>query len=199
MLKPDIDVPLNDWMRRFLDDRVQEIKSNLVDNLPAGSKVSVALDCWTNTTNHAFLAVVAYFIDVDWNYQEVQLSFRQLQGHHTGYNIARIVRQIPEQFELEHRLFTVTTDNASNNSTMAKVLAQSCIEFKEGYHLPCLSHVVQLAVKELLSTIKMSAFNEDVLKIWQDDYISGIREQRGFAKPIEKVSANQYLAIFSDL
>ncbi|KAJ5358316.1 uncharacterized protein N7496_010729 [Penicillium cataractarum] len=47
------------------------------------------------------MAVTGYFIDQDWNYREILLSFELLHGHH-----------------IKDRVLTVTTDNALNNSTL---------------------------------------------------------------------------------
>ena len=54
-------------------------------------------------------------------------------------------------------------DNTSNNKTLHQHVAGIYSTFEQGYHVLCLAHIVQLAVKELLTNINSYASNEDVL------------------------------------
>ena len=156
--------------------------------LPEDSKVSIALDCWTSTNNLSFLAVMVYFIDVNWRYREVLLGFEHVSGRHTGVNLARIVKDILDNYRLTERVHAITTDNASNNGSMFGVLKQALISLPKGYHVPCLAHVIQLAVKELLSSIQAQASNDDFVKHWSDDLKSQVPSRQGFLRTMEKVS-----------
>lgn len=89
--------------------------------LPEHAKISVALDCWTSPFGQAFMAVTGYFIDTDWVYREVLLGFKPLHGTHTGVNLSAVLMKTLT----EHRIFGLTTDNASNNKTLAESLQQS--------------------------------------------------------------------------
>ena len=59
--------------------------------LPANSKISIALDCWTSPFGQAFMAITGYFIDMNWVYREVLLGFKPLYGAHTGVNMSGIL------------------------------------------------------------------------------------------------------------
>jgi hypothetical protein len=52
--------------------------------LPKHAKLSISLDCWTSPFQQAFMAVSGYFIDSEWEYREVLLDFKPLEGEHTG-------------------------------------------------------------------------------------------------------------------
>lgn len=188
MLDPSLIVPHHGRIRQFLEERIHDIKESVLRDLPTTSKVSIAIDCWTSPTNYAFLAMVGYFIDVNWKFREVLLAFEPLHGSHTGPNLARYVRTILARYDLEDRLFALTNNNASNNATMARALAATCSEFNNGYHLPCLAHTIQLGIKDLMANIKISATNEDAPRGWRDDIASRARRQpRRFTRTIEKV------------
>jgi len=51
----------------------------------------------------------------------------ELNGSHTGKNIANNVFKSLSEFGLESKLFCVTADNAANNNTMAQHLEQFVI------------------------------------------------------------------------
>jgi len=57
------------------------------------------------------------------NYFEALLGFEQLTGSHIGEYLARILFDKLVDYELEHKLFCMTCDNAGNNGTMLKSLS----------------------------------------------------------------------------
>jgi hypothetical protein len=70
-------------------------------------KVSLSLDVWTSSNQHAFLAIVMHYITNDWKLgsqlflfqfvsannciEELLINFRELVGKHTGENLAEAV------------------------------------------------------------------------------------------------------------
>ena len=67
--------------------------------------------------------------------------------------MGRLVDDCLIKYNLKECLFAITPDNASNNKTLHQHVAGICNTFEQGYHMPCLAHVIQLAVKELLTNI----------------------------------------------
>ena len=92
------------------------------------------------------MVVTGYFIDSDWKYREALLGFEPLSGSHTGKYLANILKQVLEQHSIEDRIFALTTDNVSNNHTLALNLEHN-IDWKlDTMHIPCLAHVIQLTI-----------------------------------------------------
>ena len=86
--------------------------------LPAESKLSIALDCWTSPFRQVFIAITGYFLDYNWNYCKVLLSFEPLEDIYSGPNLSKVVIQVLESHGIISRVLTITTDNASNNHTI---------------------------------------------------------------------------------
>lgn len=108
-------IPSAKTIRRRLKASIQAQQDGILRTLPEGTKISIALDCWTSPFTQAFMAITSYFIDTDWKYREVLLGFEPLHGSHTGVNLSAIVLDILKRHKIEDRVFVVTTDNASNN------------------------------------------------------------------------------------
>ncbi|KAJ6096882.1 hypothetical protein N7486_007628 [Penicillium sp. IBT 16267x] len=89
-----------------------------LQRLPSGAKLSLALDCWTSPFQDAFMAIIGYFIDQEWEYREVLIGFEPLSGTHSGVNLGEVVLQILQKHQITDRVLAVTTDNASNNKTL---------------------------------------------------------------------------------
>jgi len=71
MLRPDLDIPHRTYIRTHLTSLYENVQSQLLSDLPETAKVSIALDGWQSPFKRSFLAVTAYYITTDWQWQEV--------------------------------------------------------------------------------------------------------------------------------
>jgi hypothetical protein len=64
------------------------------------------------------------------------------------------------QYDIHKRLYCITTDNASNNGTLCSSLSrllasQGVLWDAKRHHIACLTHIINLSVKEFLKTLKI--------------------------------------------
>uniref|UniRef100_A0A803N1H5 BED-type domain-containing protein n=1 Tax=Chenopodium quinoa TaxID=63459 RepID=A0A803N1H5_CHEQI len=123
------------------------------------SRVSLTTDCWTSIQNFNYLCLTAHFIDDNWKLHKRILNF-QLMDSHKGKEIGKVVEACILKWEIEDRLFSLTVDNASSNDVAVGYLK---IHFHdklvlEGsfFHMRCACHVLNLIVKDGLSSVKSS-------------------------------------------
>ncbi|KAG0161688.1 hypothetical protein PDIDSM_5318 [Penicillium digitatum] len=57
-------IPSADTIRRRLGSLVKDRQQRILRTLPSGSKISIALDCWTSPFSQAFMAITGYFMTV---------------------------------------------------------------------------------------------------------------------------------------
>ena len=84
MLRPDLDIPHRTYIRTHLKSLYESVQSKLLSDLPETAKVSIALDGWQSPFKRSFLAVTAYYITMDWQWQEVRYI---LLSNYTNVNI----------------------------------------------------------------------------------------------------------------
>ena len=109
------------------------------------------------------MAVTGYYIDENWQYKEVLLGFEPLTGTHSGPNLAVILRRMLEKHDILDRVFALTTDNASNNTTLAKSLEELLTNWQSDImHIPCLAHIIQLVANSLLRNIGVTPINDNL-------------------------------------
>lgn len=160
--------------------------------LPEAGKLSIALDCWTSHFRQAFMAVTGYFIDQDWNYREILLGFEPVHGSHTGINLGAVLFPLLQKHEVADRVLTVTTDNASNNSTLVESLKGSIqgLELPSNIpiiRMPCIAHVIQLSLKELLGQMDANPKNEREEMDFTGGTVSSRRENHEIIYTLNKV------------
>jgi hypothetical protein len=119
--------------------------------------------------HHGFMSITAYFITDTWQFREALLAFCVLTGKHSGKSLARTTASVLRRYNIQRQLLAITADNARNNGTLRRELENELSS--EGIHwdsdsgsIPCLSHVVQLAVQAFLKTLRCRAQNESVGK-----------------------------------
>lgn len=118
------------------------------------------------------MAVTGYFIDQDWNYREILLGFEPLHGTHSGVNLSAVLLDLLQQHSIADRVLAITSDNASNNSTLLSNIQDSIqsLDLHDDtpiIRVPCLAHVIQLSLKQLLGQMKANPKNE-ATEMWSE-------------------------------
>ncbi|OQD95763.1 hypothetical protein PENVUL_c105G07924 [Penicillium vulpinum] len=184
--------------RRRLSARVKERQDSILKLLPADAKISIALDCWTSPFGQAFMAITGYFVDIDWSYREVLLGFKPLEGTHTGANLSGVLLEILTDHNIQDRVFGLTTDNASNNKTLVDSLQQALSSNVHIIRIPCLAHVIQLSLNQLLDRLKAVPQNDITETRWSDRQsilakANAQSKNRSISHTLNKV---RYLAVY---
>ena len=108
------------------------------------------------------VAITAHYVDETFELQKDLLDFQEVSVAHFSVNLTKHVLEVLEKYNIHDRLYCITTDNASNNDTMVTALKQLLAEKgiiwnAERNHIPCLAHVINLAVKNFLNALKIQS------------------------------------------
>jgi hypothetical protein len=168
-------------VHRQIHQTGQEKQQLILKSLPEGAKLSIALDCWTSPFSQAFMAITGYFIDINWNYREFLLGFEPLEGTHSGENLSSVLLTRLKDYDITHRILAITTDNASNNQTLMDSLNDEIETLAEStsapiVRVPCIAHVIQLSLRDLLIHMKLEPRNEYTEREFQPRPNSGKKE-----------------------
>jgi hypothetical protein len=152
------------------------------------------------------MAITGYFIDKDWNYCEILLGFEPLHGSHTGAHLSETVVQILTGHGIADRVLSITTDNASNNNTMiigvqeavqAQALSDASI-----FRIPCIAHVIQLCLNQLLGKLKAAPENKEAESDWSNERTQSLHPRRPtqqITDTLKKVSVYLILSLYLTL
>lgn len=180
MLRPDAigDLPHRTKLRGLLDSHFTTSHGGLFNEYVPGSKVSWAVDCWSSPDMKAYLGVLGYYVTAKWEMREVLAGFEPIHGSHDGINLANILYRVMAEHQKATHTLCITADNASNNTTMRAQLQRKIERQHGGFkwdHLvgsiPCLAHVIQLAVNKLVEGLAIESDNETTLPRFGDDHL----------------------------
>jgi hypothetical protein len=166
---PGIEFPFNS--RHTLRDRIMQgfaiQRTNLKTELTLTCKtIALSLDIWTSQNHLPVLGIIGHWLTDEFEYRERLLEFVELQGIHSGENLATAVENMLMELSLEDKLISITGDNASNNEAMASELYFSLSDRSRvqnaipaplyrglDSYIRCLAHVLNLIVKDILRTL----------------------------------------------
>jgi hypothetical protein len=161
------------------------MKAELKRNLrKAEFKVHFSFDMWSAPNHHAYQAIVAHWLDEGCRLHTVLLDLHRFEGQHSGANQAERFWITLEDYEIHHLVGKFNVDNASNNDTALRDVAQRLHD--AGYpsfdpvadRLRCFGHVLNLAVKALLWGNNADAFEVIRPELELEDPVEAMIEWR---------------------
>ena len=129
------------------------------------SDIHITCDMWTSPNNLGVLAIIAYITLEKLQHQTVTLALIELEGEHTGLNMASVILQTVDLYGFRNKLGYFVMDNHSANDTLVEHIAESLRQDGVLYdpiqrRLRCNGHIINLVVKAFLSG-KQEADYED--------------------------------------
>jgi hypothetical protein len=183
-LKKDVIINCRRTIMRRLEELYSQMKGKFKENLSTfKSKYSITCDVWTSKNQLSFFGFTIHFIDEDWKMQQHLLSFKYLESEHDGVSLSKAMIEVLEDYEIADRLLGVTSDNASNNSTMlAAIEKYYAVKYPDsGFsvvwnQVECMAHVLNLAAQQILKGFKqpIDSDNYDIASDSADQLVTAV-------------------------
>jgi len=162
-LVPDSHTTVRNWMIESFHTNKSKIQARLHK---ARSNIHLSFDLWTSGNYYSFNAIVAHFVDTDYKVKTALIGFRDLEGPHSGENIAESVKTVCEEYDIASKIGCFVLDNAENNDTCVQALARTwgwSREEAKQRRLRCFGHIINLVAQAFALGEKQTEF-EDALK-----------------------------------
>jgi hAT family protein len=151
--------------------------------------MSLTLDIWTAPNRVPIFAIIGHWITADFQEREEVLDFIELTGSHTGELLAVYVEKLLKEINVTEKLFSITGDNAGNNSTLCNDLFKKLkakyddkidspvgkprmrFHGKESW-IRCLAHITSLICSDVLSDLNAGSAKEakKMLDSWDAEH-----------------------------
>ena len=162
LLRSNVSVSGRIKMIKICENHVKSMKKTIFQLLINVARYFLTIDVWTNLFSQSFLKMTIYFINDNWEYKKLLLSFKSLYVNHIDWKMANVIIQFLEKYNIESRLLAFTTDSAKFNDTLRLHLDDLFREkFKFDWNhqkktIRCMIHVVQLILNAIFKTLKIS-------------------------------------------
>ena len=122
-------------------------KESIRQGLRSCKAFGFTTDMWTSRSTHSYVSFTVHFISDEYHLKHHLLETKEFTEAHTAENIADEMTSIITEWGLESAdLIAATTDNASNIKAALDIL--QCLQY---LHMPCFSHVLNLAVEKAMA------------------------------------------------
>lgn len=101
------------FFTKKLTNRYYQSKALLKQNIISIQYVCTTADCWT-TRRRSFLGVTVHWLTNELVRKSYCLAVRRIRGSHTYDVLAKLLEEIHEEFNLNHKLTATITDSGSN-------------------------------------------------------------------------------------
>ena len=108
------------WTMRTYIAQQERVKREVQSAL---SKVHFTVDLWTSPNALAILGMIAHYTSESGQLEHSVLALRELDGKHSGHNIAGCIMQVINDYEIASKVGYFMMDNADNNDTMMEALS----------------------------------------------------------------------------
>jgi hypothetical protein len=108
------------WTMRTYVAQQERVKREVQSAL---SKVHFTVDLWTSPNALAILGMIAHYTSESGQLEHSVLALRELDGKHSGHNIAGCVMQVINDYGIASKVGYFMMDNADNNDTMMEALS----------------------------------------------------------------------------
>jgi hypothetical protein len=166
-LKRNVDILERIFFEEMMKKRANQIKDDLFQNLEIEIKIFIALNVWISFNHLVFMNVIAYFVDCEFRFREMLITFKLLFKQHTNEKLTEAIMNILQIYKFIRRLMTIIADNVSNNATLRKHLFEKLTKMNVNWDfeidiINCMIHVLQFFVIALLTALRVQVFNDDV-------------------------------------
>jgi hypothetical protein len=154
-------------------------KSQLIigfENL--NTNVSLTTDVWSapHGLPGSYLCVTAHWVDpATWQMMKRTIAFENFDYPHTGKNLFYMLRDVMKMFKIEQKVFSISFDNATNNTNAVQRLILKYEPPLKGifYHSRCVAHIINLVVQDGLAVQEISVVKNAYKIMLQDIFCSG--------------------------
>src|SRR6266498_2328043 len=129
-------------VKELLVNSYNYCKGEIVHLFEGVTSCSLTLDLWTSRSRAGYLDVTCSFVNIQFKLYEATLAIEYLKYPHTSENIVNCLNQIIKKWNLDGKIFTITTDSKSNMVKAGKILKNS----NNIMCFPYAAHTLQLVV-----------------------------------------------------
>jgi hypothetical protein len=159
-------VKCGDTVRNWIEDEFIDAQVIIREEVlkKAISKIHISCDLWSSPNGYAICGIAAHFIGHQGRIQNVLLGLKRMRAAHGGKQIAEVIINVLQSYDITHKLGVFVADNADSNDTAWKEVLHILHPQRDplASRSRCLGHIINLAAKAFLFGKNTEAFESSV-------------------------------------
>ena len=157
----------------------------LLENL--NTSVNLTTDAWSapHGLPGSYICVTAHWVDPStWQMMKRTIAFENFEEPHTGDALFILLSQVMAYFKIERKVFSISFDNASNNTSAVRKLKIKYQPPCDGifYHGRCVAHILNLVVQSGLGVEEIEGIKKDFRSMLQEVFCGGKARMKKYMK-----------------
>ncbi|KAJ5544026.1 hypothetical protein N7494_005305 [Penicillium frequentans] len=167
-----------DTLSNRIKEEFHSHRAYVKDELKRSSRtLALSLDVWTSENQIPIMGIIGHWISPEFEKRDELLEFTEINGPHSGENLAEVVLKMLDELDIAPKLLTITGDNAGNNGTLCDSLHDQLLKKYDNdddrfrirplmrfrgrqSFIPCLAHILNLICKNVLASLKAGSARE---------------------------------------
>lgn len=160
-LNKNYEIPSRSTLVRAISDDYNINYSKFQEYIQNESKkVSITCDGWSSCTNRQYFVTTIHWINNDWCMKNSILDFRYFPPPHDAISTYEILISIIEEFKLQNKLISITSDSGSEMAPAINNVKQKLIETYKAnipneFHIRCVCHIINRSVVDATKFISI--------------------------------------------
>ncbi len=192
MLRSDLQIAHCTKMTIMILSYYKKICDKIRLNLTESRRVSIALNAWSSSQRVAYLRVLIYWVDVEFQFREHLIEFTSFNIEHIDRQLMMKLMKILKNYAIKNKLFEIVINNASNNSILKEKLEKimSHHEFRwdrTQNFINCLTHIINLVTQDFIQALESKTITDNVIAQLKNDQVQDIETSRELSVVIKKI------------
>ena len=178
-------------LKRMILSKYDEICEKIKTNFIVSQRVSLTLNAWANSQKVAFLKVMMYWVDDNFQHREHLIEFAPLDVTHFDTHLLNELMKILTRFDIKDKLFEVVIDNVDNNSTLKDELKKTMNrrDFrwdKAQCSISCLAHIFNLVTQNFIDAFDFETQKTKIMTL-KNAQVDDVMNSVDIFKMIKKI------------
>ncbi|KAI2883810.1 transcriptional regulator family: Zinc finger, BED-type predicted [Aspergillus niger] len=167
-----------DTLFNRIKEDFQSSRASVKEELARSSRtLALSLDVWTSENQIPIMGIIGHWISPEFDKRDELLEFTEINGPHSGENLADVVLNMLDELDIAPKLLTITGDNAGNNGTLCDSLHDQLLKKYDNdddcfrirplmrfrgrqSFIPCLAHILNLICRDVLASLRAGSARE---------------------------------------
>ena len=146
----DYTLPCRKTLNILLEEIYEQYKDKLSSYLQGIKWIHATTDTWTSCQNYNYLSVTIHFFNNLFKKKYIALCLKHFIGEHSAENLKLELEGIIDDFQLNNKIVSISSDNASNIQNALELLQVSNTIIETGR---CFGHMLQLIVNRVIESL----------------------------------------------
>ncbi len=192
MLRSDLKIAHCIKMTIMILSYYKKICDKIRLNLTESWCIFIALNAWFSSQRVAYLKVLIYWINVEFQFREHFIEFTSFNIEHIDHQLMMKLMKILKNYAIKNKLFKIVINNASNNSILKEKLEKIMSHCKFQWDrtqnfINCLIYIINLMTQDFIQALELKIIADNVIAQLKNEQVQDIKTSKELFVMIKKI------------